>query len=273
MGKTYVVGDIQACFDGLQALLKKVGFKEKSDRLLAVGDLIGRGPQALETLRFLYGLGKRFDCVLGNHDLHFLAVSQGIKKPKPRDNYQALLADKHLDRYVQWLRCKPLAQIPEPGTFLCHAGLYPFWSEKKGLLLAREVENKLQSKHWHSLLEYMYGSEECTWSDKLSGLSRLKFIVDAFTRMRFVDKNGTLNLTVKTMPEEAPIGYMPWFKHPNLKVKSQLLFGHWAALQGKTGLKNVISLDTGYIWGGKMTVIELSSMEAFAVANKSSSGC
>lgn len=254
---TYVVGDIQACYDGLRELLDKVSFSADRDRLYAVGDLIGRGPKPLQTLQFLHALEDSFDCVLGNHDLHFLAVSQGIKKSKPKDRYESILEHPDSEKLISWLRHRPLALIPQEGYFMCHAGLYPLWSESKAMALAKEVQQAILADDWHQLLNYMYGNEELAWSDSLQGLPRLKFIIDAFTRMRFIDGKGTLNFTAKTAVENAPTGYIPWYKHPKLFNTNKILFGHWAALQGRTSVENIISLDTGYIWGGKLTMVKL----------------
>lgn len=262
---TYVVGDIQACYDGLRELLDKVSFSVDRDRLYAVGDLIGRGAQPLQTLQFLHGLEDRFDCVLGNHDLHFLAVSQGIKSSKPKDRYETILDHPDRDKLISWLRHKPLALIPQEGYFMCHAGLYPLWSESRALVLAKEVEQAIVADDWHELLNYMYGNEEQAWNENLHALPRLKFIIDAFTRMRFVNKDGTLNFTAKTVAEDSPIGFMPWFKHPKLRNKSNILFGHWAALRGKTGDATVLSLDTGYGWGGEMTLLRLEDNQRTSI--------
>lgn len=264
---TYVVGDIQACYDGLRELLAKVNFSPKYDHLYAVGDLIGRGPKPLQTLQFLYSLEDRFDCVLGNHDLHFLAVSQGIKSSKPKDNYETILEHPDSDKLIAWLRQKPLALIPEKGYFMSHAGLYPLWSEGKAMALAQEVQKALSSADWHQLLAFMYGSEEIAWCDSLEGLPRLKFIIDAFTRMRFLNKWGALNFTAKSVVEDAPKGYMPWFTHPDLSNKSKVLFGHWSALRDHSATENIAPLDTGYLWGGRLTMINLGDDTLVSVPN------
>ena len=258
---TYVVGDIQACYSGLRKLLEKVQFNPKKDKLWAVGDLIGRRPEALETLEYLISLGDHFETVLGKHDLHFLAVSQGIKENRDKEGFGKILKSKHKEKLIKWLRQRPLAAIPKKGFFLSHAGLYPLWSEKQALSLAEETSELLRSDKWKKLLDYMYGDKEEKWSKDLTGLARHKFIVDALTRMRFIDNKTTLNLKVKTSPDDAPKGIMPWFEHDKLKHDSHLLFGHWAALEGKCPKKNIHALDTGYIWGGKLTLINLDTLK------------
>lgn len=258
---TYVVGDVQACYSGLKKLLAKVDFNPKKDTLWAVGDLIGRGPEALETLEYLHSLGRSFNSVLGNHDLHFLAVSQGVKENRDKEGFGQILKSKHQEKLIKWLRQRPLTAVPKRGFFLSHAGLYPLWSEKQAHSLGRETSKVLQGSKWNKLLEYMYGSEEEKWSTRLSGLAKHKFVIDAFTRMRYLDNKATLNLKVKTSPGEAPKGLMPWFEHPELTHDSQLLFGHWASLEGKCSRKKAHALDTGYIWGGKLTVLNLDTMK------------
>lgn len=263
----YVVGDIQACLGGLKRLLAEVDFSPSRDTLWAVGDLIGRGPRALETLEFLYGLDNAFETVLGNHDLHFLAVTQGIRPAKTKDGYNPLLTSTDLPKFVDWLRARPLAARPAEQFFLSHAGLYPLWTEQQALALADEASTALQQQDWRETMEFMYGSEEWAWQDTYQGKQRIKFIIDALTRMRFVSTVGELNFKAKTTLETAPSGYTAWFNHPKLDYRSTLLFGHWAALEGKTGVSDIIALDTGYIWGGRMTLLNLESGERTSVDN------
>lgn len=258
---TYVIGDIQACYNGLRKVLAKVHFNPKKDKLWAVGDLIGRGPEALETLEYLVSLGSHFNTVLGNHDLHFLAVSQKIKDNREKEGFCSVLRNKHRDKFIDWIRHRPLAAIPKKGFFLSHAGLYPLWSEKQALQLAASTSELIKGHKWKKLLEYMYGNEEETWSDNLQGLAKHKFVIDALTRMRFIDNKAVLNLKYKTSPEDAPKGLHPWFEHSRLKHDSHLLFGHWASLQGECNKKNIHALDTGYIWGGKLTVLNLDTLK------------
>lgn len=256
---TYVVGDIQACLAGLKKLLKKVDFCPDNDRLIAVGDLIGRGPQALETLEFLMSLGNGFDTVLGNHDLHFLAIYANIRSSKSSDKFDKLLASPKIEKYVEWLRHKPLAMLLDKHTLVCHAGLYPHWSIKEALSYSHEVSSQLTSPNWQHFLTNMYGSQPDTWDDTLQGQDRTRFIVNAFTRMRFIQNGSHLNFDCKTNPKDAPKQLKPWFEIPNSQMKKnqRIIFGHWAALHGKTKSERFIGLDTGYLWGQSMTLLKL----------------
>lgn len=264
---TYIVGDIQGCFEGLQRLLKKVDFSPKTDQLIAVGDLVGRGLQPLKTLNYLHSLEERFDTVLGNHDLHLLAIYAGIRKAKPNDNLDKLLASSTLKTHINWLRRKPLALMADKNTLVSHAGLYPKWSLKKALYLSGEVSEQLQSKNWKSFVANMYGNQPAVWQKSLDGAERLRFIVNALTRMRFIKNQDELDFSCKMSPENAPSEVTPWFTEQNKKLKEnqKIVFGHWASLNGNTHRKQFVGLDTGYVWGQNMTMLKLSSGELFSV--------
>ncbi|MFT5838869.1 MAG: bis(5'-nucleosyl)-tetraphosphatase (symmetrical) [Flavobacteriales bacterium] len=264
---TYIVGDIQGCFLGLQRLLKKVEFSPENDHLIAVGDLIGRGTQALETLDYLYSLEDSFDTVLGNHDLHLLAIYAGIRKAKPDDNLDILLANTQLKTYINWLRCKPLALMADQNTLVTHAGLYPQWSVKKALNVSLEVSEQLQAKDWKNFIANMYGNQPSTWQKSLLGAQRLRFIINAMTRMRFIENQDELNFSCKTSPDLAPDKLTPWFKVLNKKLKEEqkVVFGHWASLNGNTHDNQFCGLDTGYVWEQDMTLLNLTSGELYSV--------
>ena len=263
----YIVGDIQGCFTGLQRLLKHVDFSPINDQLIAVGDLIGRGTQPLETLNYLYSLGERFDTVLGNHDLHLLAIYAGIRKAKPNDNLDTLLASTTLQTHIDWLRRKPLALMADEETLVSHAGLYPKWSVKKALKVSIEVSEQLQGQNWKEFLSNMYGNQPAIWQKSLQGAERLRFIVNAMTRMRFIKNKDELDFNCKTTPDLATDDLTPWFNVPNKKLKAnqKVVFGHWASLNGNTHLKQFSALDTGYVWGQSMTIQKLPSREIFSV--------
>lgn len=265
---TYIVGDIQGCYSGLMRLLDSVAFNPQTDRLVAVGDLIGRGPQALETLQYLYSLGGGFTTVLGNHDLHFLAVFSGIRRLKANDKFDTLLADPELEKYVHWLRHKPLALALDAHTIVTHAGLYPQWSIKQALALSQEVSTSLQASNWQKVLKNMYGETPYSWNTSLTGLTRCRFIINAFTRMRYLRDATTLEFDCKVSPHIAPNTLYPWFNIENVNLSSEdrVLFGHWATLGGKTENAQFIALDTGYIWQQDMTMVQLENGKKYSVS-------
>lgn len=267
---TYIVGDIQGCFSGLQRLLKKVAFSPINDRLIAVGDLIGRGPEPLKTLDYLLSLEDKFDTVLGNHDLHLLAIYANIRKAKTNDNLDTLLNSSALETHINWLRKKPLALMADTNTLVTHAGLYPNWSISKALKLSAEVSQKLQSSNWKEFLTNMYGNQPNIWHKSLVAEDRTRFIVNALTRMRFIENQNQLNFNCKMSPELAPADLAPWFKIDNLKLKpkQKVVFGHWASLNGNTNSLQFIALDTGYIWGQSMTLLNLSTGKIYSVKHK-----
>lgn len=265
---TFIVGDIQGCYSGLMDLLEKVQFDERKDRLIAVGDLVARGEDSLATLKYLLGLGSRFSTVLGNHDLHLLAVTQGIKPAKKGDRLANLLADKQLPDYVDWLRQFPLALAIDTHTVVVHAGLYPSWSISELLGYSEEVAAHLSGPDWRTLLLQMYKNTPITWSDTLHGIPRLRFIINACTRMRFLKSDASLEFATKHHPDDAPAHIQPWFQFPNakLKPKDKVLFGHWAALDGETHNNRFVGLDTGYVWGNKMTAFHKESNSLIQVS-------
>ncbi|MDO6565661.1 symmetrical bis(5'-nucleosyl)-tetraphosphatase [Alteromonas sp. 1_MG-2023] len=264
---TYVVGDIQGCYGGLQQLLEKAKFDADKDKLYAVGDLVARGEDSLGTLRFLKSLGSSFETVLGNHDLHLLAVANKVRKPKKADNIQPLLDAPDLPELLDWLRQFPLAKKISAKHTIVHAGLYPHWSTDTLVSLSGEVSKQLQSKHYTDLLNNMYGNSPTTWSEKLKGVSRTRFIVNACTRMRFLHNDGSLEFDTKTHPSQAPKSVKPWFKvaNPNLTEHEHVLFGHWAALNSETQDSRFVALDTGYVWGQELTMLDIDSNKLIKV--------
>lgn len=253
----YAIGDIQGCFDELQALLDKIGFDPARDRLWFTGDLVNRGPKSLETLRFVKALGDRAVTVLGNHDLHLLAVAYGLKDDTAEDIGNILTAPDR-DELIDWLRRRPLLHHDaELGYTLIHAGLPPSWDLAKAQALAAEVETVLRGPDYRALLEHMYGNEPAQWSDGLTGWERLRFIVNCFTRLRFCDNEGRLALKEKGPPGSQPAPYRPWFTVPNrASAGINIVFGHWSTL-GPWAEPNVFPLDTGCLWGGHLTALRL----------------
>lgn len=263
---TYAIGDIQGCLDPLRQLLRQIAFDPANDRLLLAGDLVARGPDSLGTLRFLYTLRDRLDIVLGNHDLHLLAVRAGVAKLKPReaDLLPVLDADDS-DQLLDWLQQqKLLVEVPAFKVVMTHAGIPPHWSLDKARALAAEVESVLHGDTPKLLYSNMYGNQPDYWHDDLTGGERLRLITNYFTRMRFVDKDGRLELGHKGTLDNAPPGFMPWFAHPQRQITDHtLLFGHWAAINGVTDVADVEALDTGCVWGNSLTTLRLDDMQRF----------
>jgi bis(5'-nucleosyl)-tetraphosphatase (symmetrical) len=259
----YVVGDLQGCLEPLLRLLDRVQFEPTTDRLIATGDLINRGPQSLETLRFCMGLGSAFKTVLGNHDLHLLAIAHGIRKPTPKDTLDEILSASDRDELISWLQQQPLLLSIDQYTIV-HAGIPPNWTLSTARTLAAEVEQVLRSDEAQSYFQGMYGDQPASWSDDLNGQARWRLITNYLTRMRYCTASGQLELEAKTAPDqqdaELTAKFAPWFSYPTRKaVDDKIIFGHWAALEGKYLGNNLFPLDTGYVWGGAMRLMNLSN--------------
>ena len=253
----YVVGDLQGCLQPLKCLLNDVGFNPAHDVLWCTGDLINRGPESLATLRFIYSLGDACVTVLGNHDLHLLAVANGLAESKRGDTLDEIINAADAKELLEWLRHRQLIHH-QYGYTLAHAGIAPQWSLEEAIQYAGEVETALRSDNYVEFLANMYGNKPKKWKPELEGFDRLRVIVNYFTRMRFCTAKGKLELSNKQGPLNAEAGTMPWFHVPGRKmVHQKILFGHWAALQGHTSRLNVYPLDTGCVWGEKMTLMRL----------------
>ncbi len=268
---TYAIGDIQGCDRQLQQLLAKIGFRPGRDRLWCVGDLVNRGPKSLDTLRRLREIDDSLVAVLGNHDLHFLAVHEGCAPLRRKDRLRELLAAGDCAALADWLRLKPLAHCEMietetgPRPFLMvHAGFAPDWPVAKTLALAGEVEAALREKP-RKYLSRMYGDEPNLWHDGLRKQRRLRTITNYLTRIRFCDGEGRLRLDLKEGIDTAPPGYAPWFCRQRVSAETDIVFGHWAALKGASGRKGVHALDTGCVWGGILTAMRLEDGRRFSV--------
>jgi bis(5'-nucleosyl)-tetraphosphatase (symmetrical) len=258
----YAVGDLQGCLEPLQCLLKRVAFDPAKDRLWLVGDLVNRGPQSLETLRFLYSIRESLVCVLGNHDLHLLAVGQNIERLKKADTLREILEAPDRNELLEWLRQQKLMHYDEQREIvLVHAGIPPQWTLKKALKCAAEVEEALRDDNLFApYLDGMYGNEPLKWGGDLKGAARLRVITNYFTRMRFCTSEGKLDLKGKEGPDTAPPGYAPWFQHKERKTKGlKIIFGHWAALAGQCNEPGIFALDTGCVWGGALTLLNVDT--------------
>jgi bis(5'-nucleosyl)-tetraphosphatase (symmetrical) len=256
---TYAFGDVQGCFDEMQQLLSRIGFRERDDRLWLVGDLVNRGPKSVEVLRFVRDLGDRAVVVLGNHDLHLVSQYEGLERTRQDDTFADVLEARDAGELVGWLRTRPMMHA-EAGYAMVHAGLLPQWGIEKGLRLAKEVEAALAAPAYREFLKSMYGSQPDQWSDSLAGWDRLRVIVNAMTRLRFCTPAGRMDFRAKG--KAAPPGYVPWFDLRN--DKETIVCGHWSAL-GLVAREKLAALDSGCVWGGKLTALRLEDRALFQV--------
>ena len=261
----YAVGDLQGCLQPLECLLERVAFNPQQDQLWLVGDLVNRGPQSLQTLRFVKQLGHCTRIVLGNHDLHFLAIAYGVASQSRSDTLTPILQAPDCNELVQWLRQQPLLYTDPSGDYtMTHAGIPPIWNLQQAKKYATEVETVLQSDQIEIFLRIMYGNTPDCWNEKISGWDRIRLITNYFTRMRFCTANGKLDLTHKEATIEDS-DYSPWFSHPQQLTKTdKLVFGHWASLQGKVDAPNIYALDTGCVWGGSLTMMNLDNKDYYS---------
>ncbi|MBS0968850.1 bis(5'-nucleosyl)-tetraphosphatase (symmetrical) [Chimaeribacter arupi] len=255
---TYLIGDIHGCYNELRALLAQVAFDPAHDTLWLTGDLVARGPASLEVLRYVRSLGSAVRMVLGNHDLHLLAVYAGISRNKPKDRITPLLDAPDADDLINWLRRQPVLQVDEEKRLvMAHAGITPQWDLETAKMCAREVEAVLGSDSYPLFLDAMYGDMPNNWLPELTGLARLRFGTNALTRMRYCFPNGQLDMICKDTPDRAPPPLKPWFALPN-QVAEQgyaIIFGHWASLEGRGTPEGIYALDTGCCWGGDLTLL------------------
>jgi len=259
----YAIGDVQGCYQPLQQLLAQTGFDPSRDRLWLTGDLVNRGPQSLEVLRFVKNLGDRAICVLGNHDLHLLAVAAGAARHHKQDTLDDILRAPDRPELLHWLRTRPLLHHDaDLGYALIHAGLLPPWSLADAERLACEVESALQSDAAENFYRHMYGDLPDHWNEALRGTDRLRVIVNAFTRLRYCDLEGNMDLRPKGPPGSQPPDLLPWFQVPGRRSRKQrIIFGHWSALGLWQG-DGVIGLDSGCLWGRSLSAVRLDSGRA-----------
>jgi bis(5'-nucleosyl)-tetraphosphatase (symmetrical) len=264
---TYAIGDVQGCFDELLALLKHIQFDVNKDTLWFTGDLVNRGPRSLDVLRFVKSLGDKHVAVLGNHDLHLLALAWGVRKPHAGDTLADVLTAPDREALLTWLCHRPLLHYDKHAGFvMTHAGLAPEWSLQQAGALAREVEAVLRSPNLVDFLKNMYGDQPDHWDDALSGVARWRCITNYFTRLRFCYADGRLNLSYKGEIAGKPDDLIPWFLLPNrVNAKVKILFGHWAALGGKTNAPHLYALDTGCVWGRCLTALRLEDEKRFSI--------
>lgn len=257
----YAIGDLQGCYDPFRRLLDKIGFDPDCDRLWITGDLVNRGPKSRKTLRFVRSLGDAAITTLGNHDLHLLALANDVKQAGC--NYASLkkiLTKDDCWELIDWLRFRPLAHYSaELKTLMVHAGLPPQWSVEDAVIYAAELEKKLRSKSYVDFLENMYGDKPRKWSDQLTGHKRRRFIVNSFTRIRMIRKDGGLDFSHTGPPDRAAKGLTPWFAIDDAKWRgTRIVFGHWSAL-GLIVNDELIAVDTGCVWGRQLTAVRLDA--------------
>lgn len=270
----YVIGDVQGCFEALKALLKEIRFDADHDFIWFAGDLVARGENSVGALRFIKKLVDKgvAAVVLGNHDLNLLAVARGIKKIKEQDNILDVVNALESDDLIDWLRKQPLCAFPNPQTLLTHAGVPCNWSAAQTAALANEVQAVIAHDDWHvvdTFLAEMYGKEPSLWSEDLQGNDRLRCITNYLTRMRLTDAQGQLEFSFKdALDDPMPAGFKPWFEFESQAAQThQLIFGHWAALQGKTISEHIQNVDGGCVWGNQLLAYRLEDQQMFAVDN------
>ena len=254
---TFAIGDLQGCAADLERLLARIDAVSPIAQLVFVGDLVNRGPESLRTLRLVSGIGGRARTVLGNHDLHLLAVAHGVRGPGRSDTISDILDAPDCDELLAWLRRQPLALMAD-GHLVVHAGVLPQWTAAQAIALSAEVEAKLQSDDWSEFLHAMYGNEPARWDDALQGADRLRVIVNAMTRLRFCTADGDMEFATKEGLGNAPEGYVPWFDVQQRRTADvPIVFGHWSTL-GVVQRERLIGLDSGCVWGGKLSAMRLS---------------
>ena len=270
----YVVGDIQGCLEPLQCLLEQIDFNPQQDQLICAGDLVNRGPDSLGTLRFLHQMKDSVSIVLGNHDLHLLAIFHGIRPIKKHSSLQAIIDADEAQLYIDWLREQPLLlHLEKFNALICHAGIPPNWNLQQAKDFSLEVSHLLTSDRYTDFLTAMYGDTPDIWSDEISDeLSRARVITNYFTRMRFCSAQGHLDLDNKTAPEKENNGeylknnrlYAPWFTFEK-NIEQDIYFGHWAALLGNSPTeKGVYAMDTGCVWDYSLSAIRLEDKKIFS---------
>jgi bis(5'-nucleosyl)-tetraphosphatase (symmetrical) len=253
----YAIGDLQGCEEELRALLIRLKFSADRDRLWFVGDLVNRGPDSLAALRRVRALGDNAVVVLGNHDLHLLAVACGVQRRRRTDTLDEVLGAPDRDTLVEWLLTRPLAHA-EGQDLMVHAGVVPQWTAARTVALAEEVSRALR-RDPRALFEQMYGDEPERWHERLAGPERLRFIINVLTRLRLCTADGGVDLSIKGAPPPPPSPLRPWFEHPQRATRNvRVVFGHWSAL-GLVHRPDVLGLDTGCVWGGSLTAVDLDT--------------
>ena len=270
----YAIGDVQGCYSELQNLLNEINFDERRDELWFAGDLVNKGPKSLQTLRFIKALGVNAKITLGNHDLHLLAVAKNIQPLLKKDTIQEILAADDVKELIDWLKSRPLLITDDNLNFtMVHAGLPPQWSLENAKEFAKECELILQSEKINKLLAEMYGDTPNIWVNSLQDYAKQRFIINCFTRIRFCNSDGMLDFDTKVAPGKQNTSLIPWYSLPNRKTKdNKIIFGHWSTVHigNEKNFKqyNVYPIDTGCLWGGRLTAMRLEDEKVFSVPSE-----
>jgi bis(5'-nucleosyl)-tetraphosphatase (symmetrical) len=252
----WLIGDVQGCDEALGALLDAIGFSPSRDHVVVLGDLVNRGPASLAALRRLRALEGAATCLLGNHDLHLLAVAHGVRRAHRSDTLDEILAAPDRAAWLDWVRTRPLA-VRSAGWLCVHAGVPPQWDEAQTMALAAEVGARLAGPEVGEFLQVMYGNEPARWDEALGGADRWRCAINAFTRMRFCRDDGTMDFHAKGGPDTAPPGHRPWFEIPGRRTEGvPMAFGHWSTL-GLIVRPDLMALDTGCLWGRELTAVRV----------------
>lgn len=256
---TYAIGDLQGCFSELELLLEKIKFDPQLDKVWFVGDLVNRGPQSLETIQFVRSLGNSARCVLGNHDIHLIACFCGVQTCKPKSSLNQILQHKDAEEIINWLRVQPLLHVDTKIDWvMVHAGFLPQWDLATAQDCARQVELQLRADNYAQFLQHAYGNQPCQWQENLNDRDRWRVILNAFTRLRLCDEQGRMDFDYKGPLGEQPENLHAWFDIPRKSENTNIIFGHWSAL-GLKNYKNLLSLDTGCLWGNQLTAARIDS--------------
>lgn len=264
----YAIGDVQGCYDALQQLLALIDFNERTDRLWFAGDLVNRGPNSLAVLRFVKSLPIQPRITLGNHDFHLLhRLFVDEYRDHPDDTLQPIMAADDREELGHWLRHQTILSHDEDlGVVMSHAGIAPVWTLSEAKQYALELEEAIQGERYRHFLKQMYGNQPNHWHNQLAGIERLRAICNYFTRMRFCNAEGHLDFSYDGTIEQAPKALYPWFETPHrCELNVTLVFGHWAALMGKQIHPKIQAIDTGCLWGGKLTALRLQDLQRFSV--------
>lgn len=262
----YMIGDVQGCMASLQQLLDKLAFSPSRDTAYLLGDLVNRGPDSLGVLRWAWQAGTSARCLLGNHDLHLLAVAHGIRKAHRKDTLAPLLQAPDAPTLLDWLRHQPLARL-EHGWLMVHAGVLPQWNASRTVALSQEFETAMGQPDFKQFLSVMYGNEPSRWAEDLQGHDRLRVVVNAMTRLRFCSETGEMEFHTKDGAGEAPPGFMPWFDVPQRQTAGQpVAFGHWSTLRNLERT-DVLGLDSGCVWGGRLSAAQIRPLRAGETAS------